>query len=98
MKRITLCLTLLSLFFISQAQTRVAIIGGVHSSTVKGDDVSVDDNTYGSRTGFHAGFLLDVPFSSHFSFQPAAMFTNKGRKSDNETALKPSQYVNYIDV
>ena len=94
MKKIVSCSLLFALFLSSQAQTRIAIIGGVHSSTIK-EDQSTDN--YKSRIGLHAGALLDVPISSSFSFQPSAMFTNKGRKFETDS-LKAWQYVNYIDV
>ena len=89
-----MCLMLLAMVCILQAQTRVAIMGGVHSASIKTDDASYENN---SRTGIHAGFLLDVPFSSRFSFQPAAMYSQKGAKFESPT-LKTWQYVNYIDI
>lgn len=96
MKKILLCLMLLGYITIAQAQTRVAIIGGVHSASVKGED-DPDDDIDESRTGFHGGLLLDIPFTSMFSFQPSAMYTQKGRKIET-TGLEQWQNVNYLDV
>src|SRR4030088_1234631 len=94
MKKILLCSLLFAFFLSLQAQTRIAIIAGAHSSTIKQDQST---SNYKSRIGLHAGALLDVPISSSFSFQPSAMFTNKGRKYETDS-LKSWQYVNYIDV
>jgi len=107
-------LILLILFFVAlftNAQLRVAIVGGVNSSSVKEtndlpgwDSIS---NNYSSRTGIHFGFMADLPFSStsKFYFQPGIIFYNKGRKYaapyDSVGAIKTyssSQYVNYIDI
>jgi OOP family OmpA-OmpF porin len=107
-------LILLTLFFtalFTNAQLRVAIVGGVNSSSVKEtndlpgwDSIS---NNYSSRTGIHFGFMADLPFSStsKFYFQPGIIFYNKGRKYaapyDSVGTIKTfssSQFVNYIDI
>jgi OmpA-OmpF porin, OOP family len=107
-------LILLILFLASSftnAQLRVAIVGGVNSSSVNEtndlpgwDSIS---NNYSSRTGVHFGFMADLQFSatSKLYFQPGIIFYNKGRKYaapyDSTGAIKTfssSQYVNYIDV
>jgi len=106
-------LVLLPLFavFFTNAQLRVAVVGGVHSSSVKeSNDLPGWDsisNNFSSRTGVHFGFLADLPFSqtSNIYFQPGIIFYNKGRKYeapyDSIGAIKTfsaSQFVNYIDV
>jgi outer membrane protein OmpA-like peptidoglycan-associated protein len=96
---------------ISHAQLRVAIVGGVHSSSVKeSNDLPGWDsmsNNYSSRTGVHFGFMADLPFSptSKIYFQPGIIFHNKGRKYASPydsvgavTSFSSSQFVNYIDV
>ncbi len=104
-----LILFLAALF--TKAQLRVAIVGGINSSSVKEtndlpgwDSIS---NNYSSRTGVHFGFMADLPFSyiSKFYFQPGIIFYTKGRKYtapyDSTGAIKSfssSQFVNYIDV
>src|SRR5258708_36687993 len=95
----------------TKAQLRVAIVGGVHSSSVKEtnslpgwDSIS---NNYSSRIGVHFGFMANVVFSntSKFCFQPGVIFYNKGRKYtapyDSTGTVKTfssSQFINYIDV
>jgi outer membrane protein OmpA-like peptidoglycan-associated protein len=96
---------------ITQAQFKLAIVGGVHSSSVKEtnnlpgwDSIS---NNYSSRTGIHIGFMGNLQFSngSKFYFQPGVIFYNKGRKytAPYDTAglvkaFSSSQFINYIDV
>lgn len=95
MKRLALSIVLLSTIIFSQAQTRVALLGGVHSSKVSTDDAFNSDN-FDSRTGLHAGLLLDVPFSERFSFQPSLQFVHKGWKSDANPDFE--QKTNYLDL
>ena len=96
---------------IANAQLRVAIAAGPHSSSVNEtndlpgwDSVS---NNYSSRTGIHFGFMGDLQLSrkSILYFQPGIIFFNKGRKYaapyDSVGAVKTfssSQYVNYIEI
>ena len=71
---------------ITHAQIRLAIAGGAQNSSVKEENNlpgwDTLRNNYSSRTGFHVGFVADMPFSptSKLFFQPSLMFTNKGRK------------------
>lgn len=41
-----------------------------------------ETTTAKSKTGFTAGILVDVPMGTHFSFQPAVNFVQKGTKDD----------------
>ncbi len=107
-------LILLILFFVASftnAQLRVAILGGVNSSSVKETNDLPDwdsiSNNYSSRTGVHFGFMADLPFSStsKFYFQPGIIFYNKGRKYaapydsvGTVRTFSSSQFVNYIDI
>ena len=111
MKKSGLVLLILSLATFTKAQLRVAIVGGVHGSSVKETNTVSNwdsiSNNYSSRTGVHFGFMADMPLSqsSKFYFQPAVMLYNKGRKYsspyDSTGTIKTysySQFVNYIDV
>jgi outer membrane protein OmpA-like peptidoglycan-associated protein len=102
------------LFFVqsSQAQLRVALAGGGHSSNIKetNDQPGWDEikNHYSGRGGVHFGFLADLQLSykSRFYFQPGIMYYNKGRKFFNSYdtsvydyfSIDAKQYINYIDV
>ena len=85
-KSVTVLLLSFLAFSITNAQIRLAIAGGAQNASVREEnDLPGWDtlrNNYSSRTGFHLGFVADMPFSSRsiFSFQPSIMFTNKGRK------------------
>ena len=65
-------------------QSRIAILGGIHQSTVleSNNGGNVANTGYKPRTGAHFGFVADLPFhpGSSFSFQPGVIFYNKGRK------------------
>lgn len=92
-------------------QARVALVGGIHTSTVieKNEVPGFDDfkNGYSNRTGGHFGIIADLPIngSDRLSFQPGILFQNKGRKYFNtDTSNSPvqtltyNQLINYIDL
>jgi OOP family OmpA-OmpF porin len=97
---------------ISNAQLRLAIAGGGHSSTIvetnslpNWDEIK---SGYTGRTGAHFGFIADLQLGvkSKFYAQPGVMFYNKGRKfsSTYDTtiydylSIEQKQYINYVDV
>jgi len=113
MKTILSCFCFLFFSIISlQAQVRVAIVGGAHSSTVieKNEVPGFDSikQDFSGRTGVHFGFMADMPIgiNSSFYFQPGIIFYNKGRKyfSRKDTAVSDistvtfTQYINYVDM
>jgi len=112
MKKSGLILLILFLIVsITKAQLRIAIVGGVNSSSVNETNnlTSWDSvkNNYSSRTGIHAGFIADLQFSatSWLYFQPGVIYYTKGRKytspysaTDSIRAFSSSQFINYIDV
>lgn len=88
--------------FSSQAQMRIAILGGGHQSTVLEENDLSNWNTikgnYKGRTAGHMGLLADIPFSakSNFSFQPGVIYYGKGRqykfaKDSTVTYVRPSR-------
>ena len=87
MKRVFLVVALsLFSFIFSQAQFRVAIVGGGHQSKILEDNNLPGwdslKNRYSGRNGVHFGFIADLRFneSSNFYFQPGVIFFNRGRK------------------
>lgn len=86
MKRIFLVVALSLFFFIfSQAQFRVAIVGGGHQSKILEDNNLPGWDSlkkrYSGRNGVHFGFIADLRLSesSNFYFQPGVIFFTKGR-------------------
>jgi OmpA-OmpF porin, OOP family len=95
----------------ANAQLKVAIEGGAHLASVPGnlnpgwDSISYK---YGTRTGYHAGLLVDIALSrnSKFHLQSGMNFSNKGRKFsivyDTATSsiakVDALQYVNYMEM
>ena len=86
MKRISLVVTFsLFCFLFSQAQLKIAIVGGWHQSKVLEDNNlpgwDTLKNNYSGRNGVHLGFMADLRFSekSSFFFQPGVLFSTKGR-------------------
>ncbi|MBL7725571.1 MAG: OmpA family protein [Chitinophagaceae bacterium] len=97
---------------ITFSQLRVAlVVGGHQSSVIETNNIpgwdTLKDN-YSGRTGLHAGFVADLPFSpnSKLYFQPGVIFYMKGRKfsqqfdpsSSSIISVKSTQYINYIDI
>jgi len=111
-KPVTLFLTAFLITLVSRSQLRIAIAGGIHSSSVMESnnlpDWSQTKNAYSSRTGAHFGFLADLQFihTSRFYFQPGILFYNKGRKFFNTydtsvyeySSLDAKQFINYIEA
>lgn len=93
MKRIPLVVmfTFFCIFF-SRAQFRIALVGGGHQSKVQEDNnLPGWDNfkkNYTGRNGVHFGVMANLPFNStsHFYFQPALVFYNKGRNYKSNSA------------
>jgi len=112
MKRSGLFLLIVLVFALNTyAQFRVALAGGVNSSSVKEtNDLPGWDSirhNYSSRTGMHFGFIADLRLApeSKFYFQPGVFFYNKGRKYespyDSTTTIQTyssSQFINYMDM
>lgn len=86
MKRIPLLVLFCLFVFISQAQLRIAIVGGGHQSKILEDNNlpgwDTLQNDYSGRTGPHFGLMADLRFNerSNFYFQPGVFFYTKGRK------------------
>ncbi|MET0635224.1 MAG: OmpA family protein [Chitinophagaceae bacterium] len=87
MKRILLTSVLLIfLFSLAHGQVRIALQGGLHTSTIKEQNDlpywDIEKQSYKPRTGIHLGFLADIPFKpgSPFYFQSGVTFYNKGRQ------------------
>jgi OmpA-OmpF porin, OOP family len=83
-KRIQLLLFCCTGFFAIQAQVQLSGEIGFHSASVieknniPGWDTTTK-NLYSSKTGLHAGILLEIPISSRFFFQPGLDYSSKGR-------------------
>ena len=111
-KALAALVVFVSLFFNATAQSRISIVSGIHSASVKEDNNlpgwDTLKNNYSSRTGFHIGFIADIPLSatSGFYFQPGILFYNKGRKFftiydttvNSVWTVNASQFTNYIDI
>jgi OOP family OmpA-OmpF porin len=86
MKNFAIMLLALLSTGISYSQSRVALLVGLHVSSVdEKSDLPGWDSTsknFSSRTGFHIGVQADLRLSpfSPFYFQPGVIFYNKGRK------------------
>ncbi len=91
-----------------QAQVRLGILGGLHSSNILetnsllGWDTSVR-KYLGSRSGFELGLILEVPLGrSGFYFQPAFTYITKGRQysrnNDSIAALNNDTIYNKSSV
>lgn len=73
-------------FLAGNAQVRLGILGGIHSSkvletnSIPGWDTAVK-RYQGSRSGIQLGVIVEVPLGHKgFFFQPAITYTSKGRK------------------
>lgn len=86
MKRIPFLVMLCLCFNLSQAQFRVAIVGGGHQSKIIEENNLPDwdslSKNFSGRNGVHLGFMGDLRLTerSNFYFQPGVYYYTKGRK------------------
>ena len=95
MKKTTLLFLIFSLSVLSRAQNKIAFVGGANlSNVIEKNNLPAWEYTgsipnwdavkkkYDPRTGFHAGFIAQLPFGPHSKlfFMPGAIFYNKGHK------------------
>ena len=114
MRKASLLSFLLILYSLSgNTQVRLGILAGGHQSSIIQDDnrpywgTGSSQGNYKGRTGFHAGFLADIPFkpSSKLFFQPGITFYTKGGKYEDSVSgiagfdrNSSTQFINYVDV
>src|ERR1700712_1797307 len=70
----------------SFAQVKIGLMGGPQSASItETNSIPGWDSTtgkyYSKKSGIHVGVMAEIPFGaeSHFYFEPAAMYTEKGR-------------------
>src|SRR5258708_27775828 len=114
-KRVFLLFLAIGSYMSMQAQVRLGLLGGIHSSKVlETNNLPGWDSTVkpfqSSRSGFQLGVILEVPIGrSGLFFQPALIYTTKGRKyyknNDSLTSLitdtvynKQTLNLNYIEI
>lgn len=70
--------------------------GGVSFSNI----IKTDDSDFKTDylTGFNAGVFINIPIVDRLSFQPEAMFSQKGYKSDLTGNRTLTQTTNWIDI
>jgi outer membrane protein OmpA-like peptidoglycan-associated protein len=111
MRKQLLFLPLVFSVAIVAAQSRVAVVGGLHSTSVSpflNKQASAISTTETKRTGVHFGFLADVPIreGGKLFFQPGILYSAKGTTHQqlldtSATSLyqfTTKQSINYIDV
>jgi outer membrane protein OmpA-like peptidoglycan-associated protein len=112
MKKPLLSMTLVLTAMLSQAQTRISIAGGLHSTSVtpllRQDTAAMIGSTETKQTSLHFGFVADLPInnSKRLSFQTGILYS--GRSIVQEQLLDTSkrkffkatteQKINYVDV
>jgi hypothetical protein len=100
-KSILLSVATTIIFFSSQAQNaRFGVTAGAAFANYHAKSDGENDNG-SSKTGLTAGLFIDVPVSTHFSFQPAVNFVQKGTKdeqTDGGVTAKAKMTVNCLEV
>ena len=109
-KPISLLCLLFLLFFDAFPQARVAISGGIHSTSVKpflNSGLQAISTVEIKRSGLHFGFIADLPLndSKRLSFQPGVIYFSRGTTQEHlmDTSTTKvfrattEQKVNYID-
>ena len=80
----------------AQGEFRIGFKGGVNIASIGGDN-AFGVGSFGSRTGFHIGALVEIPITDKISVQPELMYSMKG--SDFSFASSDFDIkLDYIDV
>ncbi len=102
MKKILFLLAVAVLFLQASGfsqKTRVGITAGITTANMNGTVNNVKLDTKNSLTGYSVGLLLETPIGkSHFSFQPAINYVQKGRLLSEEEKVKSWLAMRYADV
>ena len=80
----------------AQGEFRIGFKAGVNIASI-GGDYTYGVGSFGSRTGFHLGALVEVPINDKFSVQPEILYSAKGSNFDlssGDTDFK----LDYIDL
>src|SRR5699024_6613626 len=86
----------MSVFYV-QAQVNSDVIqwgvrAGANFANVSSDQASPD-----SRTGFYAGILAEVPFNERFSIQPGLYYSQQGFKV-SQSGIEGTYKLDYIQI
>ena len=109
-----LLIVLLACGAVADAQVRLGILGGLHSANIKEtNNIAGWDSTVhrfqSGRSGGQIGVIVEVPLGHSWFFQPAILYSSKGRKyqksNDSATSVstdtvyyKQNLNLNYIDI
>ncbi len=88
MKKILILLAVMAIATTSEAKIRVGVKGGLNVATLHTSNDAFQ-NTFDSRTGWHAGLMMNVGLPLGLSLQPEILYSSKG--VDEET-------IGYIEV
>ncbi len=77
-------------------QVRFGLRAGVNLASLEIDDDNATTNyNTNSKTSFHLGAFVNVPFGGMFRFQPELSYVGQGSKIDGATITNPSLSGNY---
>ncbi len=96
MKRITLVVAILGLIFCTNATAQdfqFGVKAGLNISSLSGGS----DLGYGSKPGFHAGVVAEIPFSDAILIQPEVLFSLQG-SGNGLTGLSNDFNLFYLSV
>jgi OOP family OmpA-OmpF porin len=81
MKKLILCLCILSSFFGSKAQTSIAIVGGLQKASVSPGFLVYPDTLQKSetqKTGAILGIVANIPLSKYFFVRTGVVYSSRG--------------------
>lgn len=66
----------------AQGEVRFGVKGGLNLATIGGDALSTGFGGFSSRTAFHIGALVEIPFTDKISLQPEVLYSSQGSSGD----------------
>ena len=64
----------------AQGEVRFGVKGGVNLASIGGDTYYTGFGGFDSRTSFHIGALVEIPFTDKISLQPEVLYSAQGSK------------------
>ena len=89
-------LTVTSAF--AQGEVRFGLKGGLNLASIGGDAIYAGFGGFNSRTSFHIGALVEIPFTDKISLQPEVLYSSQGSKTNYGFGTSADTKLDYIAI
>jgi hypothetical protein len=82
----------------AQGEVRFGIKGGLNLASIGGDAYYAGFGGFNSRTSFHIGALVEIPFTDKISLQPEVLYSSQGSKTNYGFGTSADTKLDYISI